>query len=124
MLLHKYFVKNALGINAIEVMPIAEFPGDFSWGYNPSHPFAVESIYGGPDAFKSSELRCGIHHLVAVPVGGIRRGTLAGNASGDGSGAGRPQRGADAPHGGFVPATVDRIDIPGPKLFRMVTQGN
>jgi 1,4-alpha-glucan branching enzyme len=41
-----------LGINAVEVMPIAEFPGDFSWGYNPSHPFAVESIYGGPDAFK------------------------------------------------------------------------
>jgi 1,4-alpha-glucan branching enzyme len=41
-----------LGINAIEVMPVAEFPGDFSWGYNPSHPFAVESIYGGPDAFK------------------------------------------------------------------------
>ncbi|MBN1552683.1 alpha amylase C-terminal domain-containing protein [bacterium] len=41
-----------LGINAIEVMPVAEFPGDFSWGYNPSHPFAVESSYGGPDAFK------------------------------------------------------------------------
>jgi len=41
-----------LGINAIEVMPITEFAGDFSWGYNPSHPFAVESIYGGPDAFK------------------------------------------------------------------------
>jgi 1,4-alpha-glucan branching enzyme len=41
-----------LGINAIEVMPIAEFPTDFSWGYNPSHPFAVKSIYGGPDGFK------------------------------------------------------------------------
>src|SRR5512143_1763870 len=41
-----------LGINAIEVMPIMEFAGDFSWGYNPAHPFAVESIYGGPDAFK------------------------------------------------------------------------
>ena len=41
-----------LGINAIEVMPIVEFSGDFSWGYNPAHPFAVESIYGGSDAFK------------------------------------------------------------------------
>ncbi len=41
-----------LGTNAIEVMPIAEFAGDFSWGYNPAHPFAVESIYGGPDGFK------------------------------------------------------------------------
>jgi 1,4-alpha-glucan branching enzyme len=41
-----------LGINAIQVMPIAEFAGDFSWGYNPAHMFAVESIYGGPRAFK------------------------------------------------------------------------
>lgn len=40
-----------LGINAVEVMPITEFAGDFSWGYNPAHPFAVESAYGGPDAF-------------------------------------------------------------------------
>jgi 1,4-alpha-glucan branching enzyme len=37
-----------LGINAIELMPVTEFAGDFSWGYNPSHPFAVKSIYGGP----------------------------------------------------------------------------
>ena len=41
-----------LGINAVEVMPIAEFAGDISWGYNPAHPFAVETAYGGPDAFK------------------------------------------------------------------------
>ena len=41
-----------LGVNAIQIMPIAEFAGDFSWGYNPAHIFAVESIYGGPDAFK------------------------------------------------------------------------
>jgi 1,4-alpha-glucan branching enzyme len=40
-----------LGVNAVEVMPIAEFAGDFSWGYNPAHPYAVESIYGGPDRF-------------------------------------------------------------------------
>lgn len=42
----------ALGINAIELMPVMEFSGDFSWGYNPSHPFAVKSIYGGPDGLK------------------------------------------------------------------------
>lgn len=42
----------SLGINAIGLMPVAEFPGDFSWGYNPSHPFAVKSIYGGPDGLK------------------------------------------------------------------------
>jgi 1,4-alpha-glucan branching enzyme len=50
--IEKFHYLKELGINAIEVMPIAEFSGDFSWGYNPAHPFAVESIYGGPDAFK------------------------------------------------------------------------
>ncbi|MER0439158.1 alpha-amylase family glycosyl hydrolase [Emticicia sp. W12TSBA100-4] len=43
----------SLGINAIEIMPIAEFPGGFSWGYNPAHPFAVESDYGGPEGLKA-----------------------------------------------------------------------
>lgn len=42
----------ALGINAVEVMPLAEFAGDYSWGYNPAHPYAVESAYGGAEAFK------------------------------------------------------------------------
>lgn len=37
-----------LGINAIEIMPVAEFPMDYSWGYNPSQPFSVESALGGP----------------------------------------------------------------------------
>ena len=35
-----------LGINAIEIMPLAEFAGSYSWGYNPAHIFAVESDYG------------------------------------------------------------------------------
>lgn len=42
-----------LGVNAIELMPVAEFAGDYSWGYNPAHPFAVESSYGGPDLLKA-----------------------------------------------------------------------
>ena len=37
-----------LGINAIEILPISEFPWDNSWGYNPFQPFAVESALGGP----------------------------------------------------------------------------
>jgi 1,4-alpha-glucan branching enzyme len=41
-----------LGVNAIQIMPVAEFSGDYSWGYNPANIFAVESIYGGPDGFK------------------------------------------------------------------------
>lgn len=42
----------AIGVNAVEVMPIAEFAGDLSWGYNPAHIFSVETAYGGPDGFK------------------------------------------------------------------------
>ncbi|MHC4833072.1 MAG: alpha-amylase family glycosyl hydrolase [Planctomycetota bacterium] len=41
-----------LGINAIALMPVAEFPGDISWGYNPTGLYAVEHAYGGPDALK------------------------------------------------------------------------
>jgi maltooligosyltrehalose trehalohydrolase len=38
-----------LGITAIEVMPVAQFPGDRNWGYDGVCPFAVQSSYGGPD---------------------------------------------------------------------------
>ena len=41
-----------LGVNCLQLMPVAEFAGDRSWGYNPAHVFAVESAYGGPKGFK------------------------------------------------------------------------
>jgi len=41
-----------LGITAIELMPAMEFATDFSWGYNPSHIFAIEEAYGGPEELK------------------------------------------------------------------------
>jgi len=41
-----------LGINAIQLMPIKAFAGDYSWGYNPAHPFAVTRTYGGHLALK------------------------------------------------------------------------
>ena len=46
---HLRYLK-ALGINCIELMPVAEFPGGQSWGYNPALPFAIERDYGGPGA--------------------------------------------------------------------------
>jgi 1,4-alpha-glucan branching enzyme len=56
----------ALGVNAVEVMPPAEFPGGSSWGYNPAQIFAVESnAYGGPDAFKTFVQAC---HLRGIAV--------------------------------------------------------
>lgn len=42
-----------LGVTAIEVMPIAQFPGERNWGYDGAHPFAVQKSYGGPDGFKA-----------------------------------------------------------------------
>ncbi len=54
-----------LGINAIEVMPVAEFAGDFSWGYNPAHPFAVETAYGGPEGLLAF-VRAAHDHGIAV----------------------------------------------------------
>ena len=38
----------SLGITAIELMPVAQFPGARSWGYDAVHPFAVQNSYGGP----------------------------------------------------------------------------
>jgi 1,4-alpha-glucan branching enzyme len=42
-----------LGVNAIQIMPVGEFAGDRSWGYNPAQIFSVELSYGGPLAFKT-----------------------------------------------------------------------
>jgi 1,4-alpha-glucan branching enzyme len=41
-----------LGINAIELMPIMEFNGNESWGYNPAFMFAVDKYYGTKNKFK------------------------------------------------------------------------
>ena len=43
----------ALGVNVIELLPIHDFPGEYSWGYNPRLLYAVDSVYGGPDALQS-----------------------------------------------------------------------
>jgi maltooligosyltrehalose trehalohydrolase len=41
-----------LGINAIELMPIAQFPGERNWGYDGVFPFAVQESYGGVEGLK------------------------------------------------------------------------
>ena len=38
-----------LGITAIEIMPVAQFPGSRNWGYDGVQPFAVQNTYGGPE---------------------------------------------------------------------------
>uniref|UniRef100_UPI00405607BF alpha-amylase family glycosyl hydrolase n=1 Tax=Alistipes sp. TaxID=1872444 RepID=UPI00405607BF len=41
-----------LGVNAIELMPIQEFDGNDSWGYNPCFYFAADKAYGTEEAYK------------------------------------------------------------------------
>ncbi|MGV3762782.1 malto-oligosyltrehalose trehalohydrolase [Parapedobacter sp.] len=54
-----------LGINAIELMPIAEFPGSRNWGYDGTFPFAVQHTYGGPDGLKKLVDAC---HQIGIAV--------------------------------------------------------
>ena len=46
------YIKN-LGVNAIELMPLNEFEGNLSWGYNPSFYFAADKYYGTKNALKA-----------------------------------------------------------------------
>ncbi|MET2985845.1 alpha-amylase family glycosyl hydrolase [Aureibaculum conchae] len=47
-----------LGVNAIELMPVSEFDGNESWGYNPSFHMALDKYYGTPTAFKQLVDEC------------------------------------------------------------------
>ncbi len=42
-----------LGITAIEIMPVAQFPGSRNWGYDGAYPFAPQNSYGGPEGLKT-----------------------------------------------------------------------
>ncbi|WP_041226251.1 alpha-amylase family glycosyl hydrolase [Crinalium epipsammum] len=52
-IIDKLGILKDLGINAIELMPIFGFPGEYSLGYNPAFPFDIESNYGDPGKFKN-----------------------------------------------------------------------
>ena len=42
-----------LGVNTIELMPLNEFEGNDSWGYNPNYLMALDKYYGTPNAYKA-----------------------------------------------------------------------
>jgi maltooligosyltrehalose trehalohydrolase len=48
---HLDYLKD-LGVTAIEIMPVAQFPGSRNWGYDGAYPFAVQNSYGGPDGLR------------------------------------------------------------------------
>lgn len=47
-----------LGVTAVELMPIQEFDGNNSWGYNPNHYFAPDKAYGSPEMYKKFVDEC------------------------------------------------------------------
>ncbi len=55
-----------LGISAVELMPVAQFPGERNWGYDGVHPFAVQFSYGGPQGLKRLVNACHKEGLAAI----------------------------------------------------------
>ncbi|MCI0655914.1 MAG: malto-oligosyltrehalose trehalohydrolase, partial [Acidobacteria bacterium] len=55
-----------LGITAIEIMPVAQFPGSRNWGYDGAFPFAVQNSYGGPDGLRRLVDACHRNGLAVV----------------------------------------------------------
>jgi 1,4-alpha-glucan branching enzyme len=48
----------ALGVNAIELLPMSEFSGNMAWGYGDTHHFCIESSAGGPDQYRHFIREC------------------------------------------------------------------
>lgn len=46
------------GINAIELMPVCQFPGSRNWGYDGVYPYSVQNSYGGPKGLKKLVEAC------------------------------------------------------------------
>jgi maltooligosyltrehalose trehalohydrolase len=55
-----------LGITAVEIMPVAQFPGSRNWGYDGVFPFAVQASYGGPGGLKRLVNACHQQGLAVV----------------------------------------------------------
>ena len=45
------YIQN-LGVNAVELMPVCEFDGNYNWGYSPNHYFAPDKAYGSETMYK------------------------------------------------------------------------
>ena len=55
-----------LGVTAVEIMPVAQFPGRRNWGYDGVFPFAVQNSYGGPRALQEFVDECHRRQLAVV----------------------------------------------------------
>jgi maltooligosyltrehalose trehalohydrolase len=55
-----------LGVTAVELMPVAQFPGQRNWGYDGVFPYAVQNSYGGPDGLRRLVGACHARGLAVV----------------------------------------------------------
>lgn len=62
---HLAYLKDTVGMTAIELMPVAQFPGRRNWGYDGAYPFAVQASYGGPQGLKQLVNAC---HTLGLAV--------------------------------------------------------
>ncbi len=55
-----------LGITALELMPVAQFPGERNWGYDGACPFAAQNSYGGPEGLRRLVDACHARRMAVV----------------------------------------------------------
>ena len=55
-----------LGVNAVQLMPVQEFDGNLSWGYNPNHWFALDKAYGTREEYKAFIDECHSRGLAVI----------------------------------------------------------
>lgn len=55
-----------LGINTLQLMPVAQFAGSRGWGYETVYPYAVHSPYGSPDDLKALIKRCHLNGIAVI----------------------------------------------------------
>jgi maltooligosyltrehalose trehalohydrolase len=55
-----------LGINTVEIMPVAQFPGERNWGYDGVYPFSVQNSYGGPEGLKKLVGACHRRNMAVI----------------------------------------------------------
>ena len=57
---------SGLGVNAVQLMPIQEFDGNLSWGYNPNHWFALDKFYGTREEYKAFIDECHARGMAVI----------------------------------------------------------
>jgi maltooligosyltrehalose trehalohydrolase len=62
---HVKYLKE-LGVTALELMPISQFPGARNWGYDGTYPYAAQNSYGGPDGLKRLINECHKQGLAVI----------------------------------------------------------